>query len=114
MRLYLDEDTSNRRLVAALRSRGIDVASSLELGMNGSKDEDQLLFAATQGRILVTGNGRDFMAIHSRWMAAGKSHAGLLIAPRDRFAIGDFVRGIIRMTSDRFETENAVFYMSGS
>jgi hypothetical protein len=89
--LYLDEDTSDRRLVAELRSRG-----------------------AAQGRVLVTANASDFMAIHSRWMAAGQTHAGLLIAPRHRFPIGDFVRRILRMTSDRLETDNNVFFMSGS
>jgi hypothetical protein len=47
-------------------------------------------------------------------MAAGQTHAGLLIAPRHRFPIGDFVRRILRMTSDRLETDNNVFFMSGS
>jgi hypothetical protein len=80
-RYLLDENLSTAIAVAA-RRRGFDVVSSHEVGLDGKSDEEQLLAAANDGRILVTENCKDFTPISRRFAEAGLPHAGVLcVAP---------------------------------
>lgn len=81
--LFLDEDTCDHRFTAALRAGGFDVTTVLELGRMGIDDEDQLAFAATDGRVIVSRNQRDFAELQSRWAEAGRSHPGIVIRRQD-------------------------------
>ena len=40
IRLYMDEDSMDQRLVQALRARGMDVETALDAGMVAQPDED--------------------------------------------------------------------------
>jgi len=55
IRLYLDEDMSSR-VAQALRGKGFDVLRCHEVGNKGLSDEEQLRYAAQEGRHLVTYN----------------------------------------------------------
>jgi predicted nuclease of predicted toxin-antitoxin system len=55
VRLYLNEDMSSR-VAQALRGKGFDVLRSHEVGNEGLSDEEQLRYAAQEGRRLVTYN----------------------------------------------------------
>jgi len=112
MKLYLDEDTSHHSILAALRSRGIDVVSSLEAGMNGREDEDHLVLAAAQDRVIVTGNVGDFALLHTEWASAGRPHSGIIIATQQRYSTGEFVRRILRVVSSRVAVRNGLFFLS--
>ena len=60
------------------------------LGREGSTDDEQLLVASQDGRILVTHSEQDFILLHytwQRWAAAWgvtAQHAGILIVPQGR------------------------------
>jgi hypothetical protein len=84
-------------LVRALRSRGIDVLTATSAGMIRRTDEDHLHWATVQGRVLYSFNVADFHAIHNEWMAAGRVHAGLILAQQKRYAIGEQVRRLARL-----------------
>jgi len=58
--LYFDEDAVSHALVAALRARDLVVFTALESGLAGRSDEEQLVFAATQGHVLYSYNVSDF------------------------------------------------------
>ena len=89
MRFYLDEDLSDEIAVIARERYGVDVASSHELGMDHTTDEEQLSYAAAVERCIVTGNADDFRRLTTAFVAAGLPHAGVLIvspsAPREHF-----------------------------
>ena len=56
IRLYFDEDSMWQALVTALRARGVDVQTALDTEMIERTDEDHLVFAMTQGRVLCSLN----------------------------------------------------------
>jgi hypothetical protein len=64
IRLYIDEDAMSRALIRGLRSRGIDVTTTLEEGMVGQSDRAQLEYAAATGRVFFTFNIGDFCRLH--------------------------------------------------
>src|SRR5579884_1553289 len=89
VRFYLDEDLSP--IIAALARRyGIDIVSSHELGRNGTTDEEQLRYAAQEGRAIVTENRGHFIALTFAFQEKRQPHAGVLLVPKtlpnDHFA----------------------------
>ena len=79
--LYTDEDVS--ALVATLlRSRGLEVTTVPEQATLGKTDREQLEFAASIGRCLLTHNRVDFEQLHLQYMEAGKQHAGIIVVPQ--------------------------------
>ncbi len=50
--------------------------------MERATDEEQLEFAAREGRVLVTANQGHFARLHWECVAAGRTHAGIVIVPQ--------------------------------
>ncbi|MGE3075239.1 MAG: DUF5615 family PIN-like protein [Dehalococcoidia bacterium] len=80
--LYLDDDTGIRAAISEAARLGLRVIRSDEAGLRGAPDEQHLEFAANAGLALVTGNRRDFAALHWDWMAQARGHAGILLVHR--------------------------------
>jgi predicted nuclease of predicted toxin-antitoxin system len=81
IRFYLDENIT--QAVAELgRARGLDITSSVEIGRNGSDDESQLAYAASEDRCFVTADRKDFTRIGREWAAASRPHAGIVCLAR--------------------------------
>lgn len=81
-RLHLSEHLSPR-LAAQLRTYGFDVTSTLELGMVEADDDEQLAYAASNQRAIVTFNHKDFAARHARYLAEGKEHWGIVLSTEE-------------------------------
>ena len=81
-RYYLDEHLSP--VIAALcRERyGLDVLSTEAAGRKGRTDEEQLAFAASEGRCIVTQDRGDYYRFTRQFYAEGRPHAGVLCMPR--------------------------------
>ena len=101
VRLYFDADSMQHAVVRGLRARGMDATTALEAGMADSSDEEQLEFAASQGRVLFSFNASDFCRIHTKFLSEEKSHAGIILAPQRRYSIGEQVRRPLRLTAAR-------------
>ncbi len=97
IRLYFDEDSMRHALVEALRKRGVDVATALEVGTTEQTDEQQLEYAATRGRSIYSFNVGDFCRIHSEWLTQCKSHAGIILAHQRQFSVGGQMRRLLRL-----------------
>lgn len=77
-RLYFDEDV-DARLAEALRRRDYDVETTVEAGLLEASDEEQLVYAVSQQRALVTHNIKHFPGEHARWVEAGRKHWGIIV-----------------------------------
>jgi hypothetical protein len=69
--LYLDEDSHSSSLVQALRSRGVDVITTLEAGMLERGDQEQLEWATAQGRVVYSFNIGHFYHLHTAFLGKG-------------------------------------------
>lgn len=84
--LYLDSDVSVH-VAGFLRAAGHDAVTTEELGLRRATDDQQLLVASQQGRVMVTHNRKDFVLLHDawrRWAAAwgfltAPAHPGILV-----------------------------------
>src|SRR5947209_6873256 len=80
-RLYLDEDV-DVLLATLVRARGFDAVTTVGAGNVGRGDAEQLGFAATAERVLITHNRVDFESLAVEWLIAGHHHAGIIISVR--------------------------------
>ncbi|MFZ0612468.1 MAG: DUF5615 family PIN-like protein [Desulfobacterales bacterium] len=80
MKLYLDEDISPK-VAGILRKRGIDAVSAHDTGMLEASDEEQLSFAAVNGRAMVTRNRDDFITLTVQFFEKLRPHCGLIVVP---------------------------------
>jgi hypothetical protein len=83
--LYFDEDVS-AGVVSNLRTRGFEVLSARDTDTLGKSDEEQMLYAASLYRSIVTHNRVDFENQHRKFLESGLKHYGVIIAKRRKDA----------------------------
>ncbi|NJN93643.1 MAG: DUF5615 family PIN-like protein [Anaerolineales bacterium] len=103
VKLYLDEDSINRALIKALRSRDVDILSAQEADRMGAFDEEHLDFATSLNRTVFTFNTRDFAQLHTLYLAVGRHHAGIIVS--DQAQIGVIVRRLLKLLNARSAAE---------
>lgn len=103
MRLLLDANLSPRRVATQFRRAGHDVLALAEdAAYEGLPDLRVLELAASEQRILVTRNSRDFAPLARQWAEGQRPHAGLiLIWTLDHSQFADIVDGIERLLAAR-------------
>lgn len=99
IRLYVDEDTQRHALARAVRARGYDVITTLEVSRTGRSDADQLAYAAAESRTIITFNSRDFVRLHRDYLSGGNSHAGIIVS--NQLGTGVLVRRLLRLLQSR-------------
>ncbi|WP_026794017.1 MULTISPECIES: DUF5615 family PIN-like protein [Planktothrix] len=99
IRLYLDEDTIKAALIQALKSADLDVVTVADVNRLGYSDEDQLLWAIEQGRIIYSFNIGDFCHLHRDFMVQEISHAGIILVPQQKYSIGQQLQGLLKLVS---------------
>jgi hypothetical protein len=86
---YLDSDIA-RDVAVLLQGEGHDVVTTRSIGLGAAPDDEQMLTAAEQGRIMVTHNGRDYSLLHGAWLRWSwawqitPQHSGVLVIPQPR------------------------------
>lgn len=106
IKFYTDEHVSSS-VVKGLRMRGVDVMTTKEAGMLGASDEEHIVFAKREGRVIFT-QDEDFLKLHSK----GFEHSGIVYADQ-RTPIGDIIRGLmlIYQVLDSDEMKNHVEFL---
>jgi hypothetical protein len=80
-RVYTDEDIDHP-LVEALRLRGFDILTAQEADRLGQPDDEQLAFAASAGRAILSYNRTDFRVLHEQFERSGETHSGIVLLPQ--------------------------------
>ena len=114
IRLYFDEDAMDRSLVRALRARGVEVVTAIEAGFVERPDEDHLTYAADQGCVLYGFNVADYYRLHTAFLSAGKTHAGIILARQQHYSVGEQMRRLLKLIAAVAEQEmkNRVEFLS--
>jgi hypothetical protein len=104
----------DKDLVQALRARGVDVITALEVGRIERQDEEHLDYAAAQGRVLYSFNVGDFCRLHTAFLAQGKSHAGIILARQQRYSVGEQMHRLLKLIAAKSaeEMKNQVEFLS--
>lgn len=104
MKLLLDEMLS-ARIAGGLRRRGHDVMAVVERPcLRGSPDPEIFEVAQREGRVVVTYNRDDFLALDRQFRQEGRDHHGLVVLNPRRFpqgapTVGALVRSIDALLS---------------
>ena len=75
VRYFFDEHLPNA-VVDALRAVGADVLTVVEAARVGIPDDEQLRYATSDGRVMVT-HDEDYPALAAQFWASGETFAGI-------------------------------------
>ncbi len=78
--LYTDADVHGK-LAAQIRKRGFDVISAYETANAALDDAEQLEYATSQQRAILTCNTRHFAPLYQLWWQAKRKHYGIICLP---------------------------------
>ncbi len=111
LRFYLDEDV-DISLSQALKNRGVDIVTTQKAGNTGSSDQEQLLYAKEQQRVVISHNIRDFVLLHKNFLSNNRKHGGIIVS--DQLPIGTLLRRTMRLwfTLDANDMENRIEFLS--
>jgi hypothetical protein len=108
--LFTDADVS-LKLAKQLRERGCDAVSALELGRYRPLDQEQLDFAVSERRTILTFNIRHFTPLFEAYWKAGKEHYSVIVS--DQIAFGELLRRMLNLlnTVSADEMKNNLKYL---
>jgi predicted nuclease of predicted toxin-antitoxin system len=107
MKFYADVHIS-KKAVEQLKQKGVDIIHCDDADMADAKDLDHLVFAAAEGRIIVTCDVGFIAQWHWAWIAEGKEHSGILYlrAEDECKDIGTIVKGVLKVVEDNINLYN--------
>ncbi|MHC5741276.1 MAG: DUF5615 family PIN-like protein [Nostoc sp.] len=107
--LYSDEDMS-ALFARLLRSRGLDITTVSEQATLGKTDREQLEFATSVGRCILTHNRVDFERLHLQYIEENKEHFGIIVVPqKNAYEVAQRI-GILVSTLTADEIRNQLLY----
>jgi hypothetical protein len=117
MEIYLDDCSDADLLIALLTRTGHRVATPRSEGTLGLRDDRHLDYAARSGFVLLSKNPRDFRALHTRWQAQGRPHAGILLVYLDNIkgkdmGPADIVRAIDNLVASGLPIANEIHVLN--
>ena len=102
-------------LVEALRARGVDVVTVLEVGMVERSDQEHLDYASSQGRTLYSFNISDLYRLHTEYVSGAKAHAGMILARQQHYSVGEQMRRLLKLLGSKSaeDMQNHVEFLGG-
>jgi predicted nuclease of predicted toxin-antitoxin system len=89
IRFHFDEHI-DPDIARALRRHGVDVMTTVDARLVSRSDQDQLDYARTSGRVLVT-HDTDFLRMASQ----DSDHPGIVYSHRTALSVGEMIRRLI-------------------
>jgi hypothetical protein len=110
----LREGYSESDLLLALRNANLNVVTVADADRLGYPDEEQLIWATEQGRVIYSFNIGDFCRLHRDFIAQERNHAGIVLASQQQYSIGQQLRGLLKLAADNSAEEmvNRLMFLS--
>jgi predicted nuclease of predicted toxin-antitoxin system len=107
LRFFMDQHLPSP-VSRALRRHGIEMETAQEAGRCGFSDADQLAYATSGERVLVTFDS-DFLALHR----TGQQHTGIAWCPEQKYNIGQLIQALLLLHGilDSDDMKNHVEYL---
>ena len=117
MRLYLDDNITDRRVVTHLQRVGHAVVLPTEVGHTGASDAQHFTATIRHRAVLLTQNYKDFIELHDLILTAGGRHPGLLLLYTENDPTRDMTARSIAVAVSRVEAaavplENHVYILN--
>ncbi|MEH2173073.1 DUF5615 family PIN-like protein [Nostoc sp.] len=114
IRLYLDEDSVEKSLIKAFCNANLDVVTVADVSRQSYSDDEQLIWATEQGRVIYSYNRRDFCCLHNEFLATGRNHAGIILLQQQRYSVGQQLQGLLKLVATRSAEEmvNQLVFLS--
>lgn len=111
IRFFTDEDVF-RVVAPQLRAAGDDAISTPEANRLSESDESHLIWAASQGRAVISFNIPHFAKLHQQWMGRDAPHAGIILSKQ--WSEGLVIRALLRLANSlgADEMKNRLEYLS--
>lgn len=98
MKLCLDHHFPAALAIQLIRG-GYDVVTAHQRGWHILSDAELLDRCASEGRVLMTNNVKDFVPVIQRWASGGRQHPGLIFTddsrwPRTANTTGRFLKAL--------------------
>lgn len=109
-KIFIDEDVHDD-LAEALRGAGFDALNARETGRKGLPDSEQLEFAISQGRAILSFNLVDYEALAEEYFLEAREHLGIIVSPRRGFR--ETLQRLLKLLRDTedIEFKNQIFYL---
>lgn len=110
VKLFIDEDVQEG-LAKALRESGMDAVNAKETGRKGFSDKDQLSFAVSQGRAVVSFNIADYEKLAVDYFNSNMEHFGIIVSPQR--SLRETLRRLRRLLENNSpeDIRNQLFYL---
>lgn len=89
IRFHVDENV-HFGVVSGLRAADCDVTAAIELSLRGASDLEQIEFAISTNRVLVT-HDKHFPAYHE----LGGNHAGIAYFHQGKYSVGEMIAALV-------------------
>lgn len=80
-----------------LRSRGFDIVTFMEVGRKSIADEEQIQWARTVGRVILT-NDDDYLKLASE---NNSDHSGIMFCHAEKHSIGSMIDAVERACTNK-------------
>ena len=84
MKIYLDDNRADDRLVQLLQKAGHDVETPTDAGLLGASDTRHFEHAIRHDRLVLTNDRDDFRDLHRLILSAAGQHPGVLVVRFER------------------------------
>jgi Domain of unknown function (DUF5615) len=114
IRLYLDEDSFEKSLIKAFCDANLDVVTVADVSRQSYSDDEQLIWATEQGRVIYSYNRKDFCYLHNEFLATERNHAGIILLQQQRYSVGQQLQGLLKLVATRSAEEmvNQLVFLS--
>ena len=111
IRLYLDEDV-HPDLMSVLQKMGYDTVSTVSVGRRGNTDQEQIDFAISKNRTILTFNVKDFVLIYNKLYSSKINHPGIIVSTQLNFK--DTLKRLLKLLNHRTveDLENSIEFLN--